>query len=123
MATARSSFGSRASFSFASFSFVDRLYFGYFIILGLAIVVLRHRVPAWPQYLAVHAICLSVITLLMFTVGRSRVARFLHDWYPLLIFIVCFEEVARLSFLFRDGWQDAWVLDLEARLFSVPPTV
>lgn len=116
MATARSSFCRRANF-------VDRLYFGYFIGLGLAIVVLRHRVPAWPEYLAVHVLCLFFIALLMFTAARSRLARFLHDWYPLLIFIVCFEEVARLSFLVRDGWQDAWFLGLEARLFSIPPTV
>jgi membrane-associated phospholipid phosphatase len=116
MAIAPRSFWSRANF-------VDRLYFGYFIVLGLAIAVLNHRVPAWPQYLALHALCLAVLTLLMFTAARSRVVHFLHDWYPLLIFIVCFEEVAQLSFLFRDGWQDAWFLDLEARLFSVPPTV
>jgi membrane-associated phospholipid phosphatase len=116
MATARSSFWSRANF-------VDRLYFGYFLVLGLAILVLRHRLPAWPEYLAVHALCLLFIAVLMFTAGRSRLARFLHDWYPLLIFIVCFEEVARLCFLLRDGWQDAWFLGLEARLFPVPPTV
>ena len=39
------------------------------------------------------------------------------------MFIVCFEEVSRLSFVIRDEWQDHLLLKLEADWFSVPPTV
>lgn len=104
-------------------NFVDRLYFAWFGGLGLVILLLHHRIPAWPSFLAVHAVCLLVIAALVAGAPRSRIWHFLHHWYPLLIFIVCFEEVARLSFLFVDSWQDQYLLDLEARFFAAPPTV
>ena len=102
---------------------VDRLYVGYFLGLGVLIFALHQRVPTWPALLGMHAACLAVVLLLAAWARRGRVWNFLHDWYPLGIFIVCFEEVARLSFLFVDGWRDAGLLALEARLFAVPPTV
>ena len=102
---------------------VDRLYLAYFLGLGVLIFALRQRVPAWPAYLALHVLCLATLLLLAARARRDRVCSFLHDWYPLAAFIVCFEEVARLSFLLVDGWQDAGLLALEARLFPVPPTV
>jgi membrane-associated phospholipid phosphatase len=37
--------------------------------------------------------------------------------------IITFEEVSRLSFVFRSSWQDHYILHLEARLFAVPPTI
>ncbi|MCI0353918.1 MAG: phosphatase PAP2 family protein [Acidobacteria bacterium] len=101
---------------------VDGIYYAYFLSLGLLIFLLRDRVPAWPWFLAVHAVCLAAVTGLVRARDRQP-WRFLHGWYPLLMFIVCFEETARLSFLFVDHWQDAYLLSLEARLFAVPPTV
>ncbi|HYX69774.1 MAG TPA: phosphatase PAP2 family protein [Terriglobales bacterium] len=103
---------------------VDWLYAGYFLGLGVLIFVLRQRVPAWGALLALHAACVAGLLLLgVAGARRDRVWNFLHDWYPLVAFIVCFEEVARLSFLLVDGWQDGWLLALEARLFPLPPTV
>ena len=104
-------------------NFVDRLYFAWFSGLGLVILLLRQRIPAWPAFLAVHAVCLLAAVALVAGAPRSRLWRFLHHWYPLLMFILCFEEVARLSFLVMDSWQDHHLLDLEARFFPVPPTV
>lgn len=106
-----------------SLNFVDRLYFGYFLGLGLLILILAQRLAAWPVYLEVHAVALLIIGLLALGARRSGLWRFLHNWYPLLIFIVCFEEVSRLSFLIVDHWQDQYLLDFEVRLFSTPPTV
>ncbi len=101
---------------------VDRLYFGWFAALSLLILAFRHNLPRWPLYLGLHAACVLVVLLLAAGSRTSRVWRFLHDWYPLAMFIVCFEEVSRLSFLVVRGWQDQYILDLEARLFSTPPT-
>jgi membrane-associated phospholipid phosphatase len=39
------------------------------------------------------------------------------------MFIVCFEEVSRLSFLLRNEWQDHYLLRFEATQFTIPPTV
>ncbi len=101
---------------------VDRIYFAYFLGMSLFVLLLRERVPAWPVFLGVHAICLAVVAGL----ARARDHqpwRFLHDWYPLLMFIVCFEEIARLALVLRGRWQDSYLLDLEAWQFAVPPTV
>lgn len=72
---------------------------------------------------AVNVVCLLMIWALQLWAKRSVVGEFLHDWYPLGMFIVCFEEVSRLSFLVRDCWQDRFILALESRLFALPPTV
>jgi len=106
-----------------AFNFVDRLYVAYSIGLGVVIIIFRERLPAWPLYLAIHAVSLAVIAALVHAATRSRAGRFLHDWYPLLMFIVAFEEISRLSLLVVDHWQDGYILALEAWLFPVPPTV
>ncbi len=114
--------GREAAGFWAKANGVDRIYFAYFVGLGLLILLLRERVPAWPVFLLVHAVCLAAVTGLVAARGRQP-WRFLHDWYPLLMFIVCFEETARLSLVFVDHWQDRYLLDLEAQWFAVPPTV
>jgi membrane-associated phospholipid phosphatase len=101
---------------------VDRFYCGWFLALSAALVIQRSRFPTWTAYLCVHGAIVIGIGLLAWGAGHDRVANFLHDWYPLAAFIVCFEEVARLSFLFVGHWQDAYLLEFEARLFPVPPT-
>ncbi len=101
---------------------VDRLYFGYFVGLGAVVAIMADRVPAWPMFLLVHAVALAIIGLLAATAPGSRLAEFLHDWYPLAAFIICFEEIARLSLVFVPHWQDAYLLRFEAWLFPVPPT-
>jgi membrane-associated phospholipid phosphatase len=104
-------------------NFVDRLYWVWFIGLGLLILIFHGRVSGWPWYLFVHAATLAAIALLAQGARRSRALRFLHDWYPLLVFIVAFEEVARLSFLIVSGWRDYYILAAEQRIFGIPPTV
>ncbi|MBV9610720.1 MAG: phosphatase PAP2 family protein, partial [Acidobacteria bacterium] len=74
-------------------------------------------------FVGINFVCLVAIRLLQLWGTRSAVGEFLHDWYPLGMFIVFFEEVSRLSFLLRDRWQDHYILAIEARLFAVPPTV
>lgn len=102
---------------------VDRLYLAWFGLLSLAILAFRSRVAGWPEFLLIHAACVAVVIAVAHASGRSKVASFLHDWYPLAVFIVCFEEVARLSLTIVPHWQDGYLLAFEARIFPVPPTV
>lgn len=104
-------------------SFVDRLYIVWFLGLSLTIAVFHSRLDGWQNYLLLHLVALWIIALLAIGAQKSAVLRFLHDWYPLLFFIVCFEEVARLSFLVVDGWRDPYLLRFEAWAFPIPPTV
>jgi membrane-associated phospholipid phosphatase len=106
-----------------SMNFADRALLVFFMLVSSLIGFRAYRVSEWGALLGVNAICLVVIGVLVAMRGKSAFWRFLHGWYPMAMFIVCFEEVSRLSFVIRDEWQDHFLLALEARLFSVPPTV
>lgn len=86
-------------------------------------ILISERVEYRWWLAAVNVACLLMIRALQLWARRSTVGEFLHDWYPLGMFIVCFEEVSRLSFMVHDNWQDRCLLVLESRLFAVPPTV
>jgi membrane-associated phospholipid phosphatase len=103
--------------------FTDRLYVLYFVGLGGLILLLRHRVDGWPALLVLHVAALGVIGAL---VGGARGlgARGLpdvHGWYPLLMPLVTFPEIARLNLLLAEGWRDAPLVAFEAWLFPEPP--
>ncbi len=101
----------------------DRLYLFFLAILSVGLVLRTNRVASWSSWLIANLVLSLMITVLASQVGCEPRWRFLHDWYPLAMFIVLFEEVAQLSFIFRNGWQDQYLLAFENRLFSVPPTV
>lgn len=100
-------------------NFADRLYLAYFGGLTVAIVVLRHRVPGWEGFVALHGIVMALILALVFSRRRLPHA---HAWYPLLLPIIAFPEAAQLRDLFVDEWRDDYVLAFEAALFAEPPT-
>lgn len=101
-------------------NFTDRLLLAYLAGLSLLIVLQRHRVPGWPSFLLLHLFLIALILALVVMADRWRR---MHAWYPLIMPILLFEEAALLNFVLVDGWRDGWLLDLEARLFSEPPTV
>jgi membrane-associated phospholipid phosphatase len=101
-------------------AFVDRLYVGYFAALSLLVLVQRHRVPDWPAFLALHAAGLCIVATFALS---SRRLTWAHAWYPLLMPLVTFPEIARLNLAVADGWRDAHLLAVEAWLFPEPPTI
>jgi membrane-associated phospholipid phosphatase len=101
----------------------DRIYVLSFVLVTPVLLVSPARVENTWKLAAWNVSCLALIGLLQVWARCSAVGRFLHDWYPLGMFVVCFEEVSRLSFLVRDGWQDHYILSVESSLLAVPPTV
>lgn len=101
----------------------DRLYLLLLAILSIGLLLRTNRVASWSSWLIANLVLSLMVGVLASQAERGPRWRFLHDWYPLAIFIVLFEEVAQLSFMFRNGWQDRYLLAFENRLFSVPPTV
>jgi membrane-associated phospholipid phosphatase len=96
----------------------DRLYAAWFA--GLGVLVAWHRVEGWPLLVGLHAAAIALIALLVAGARRAPAA---HAWYPLLVPLATFPEVARLNLMIVDAWQDAPLLAFEAWLFPVPPTV
>lgn len=103
-------------------NFPDRLYSAWFILFSIALLIMpevrQHRVSG----LTINILFLLTIGLTAFWSAGSTGWRLAHDWYPMLLFIVVFEEVARLSLVFVSTWQDAALLHFEDFLFSQPPT-
>jgi membrane-associated phospholipid phosphatase len=100
--------------------FTDRQYIAYFAGLGLLIAVLRDRVDGWPALLALHAAGLGFIAATVTAAARIPAV---HAWYPLLMPLVTFPEIAALNLLLVDGWRDAPLVAFEASLFPEPPIV
>lgn len=96
----------------------DRLYIGYFIGLGALIVLQRGRVEAWPMFLAIHVLGLALVLGLAAGASRWPAA---HAWYPVLLPLVTFPEIARLNLMLAGGWCDAPLLAMEAWLFPESP--
>ena len=100
----------------------DRIYVLSLVIIAPWVLVSPRVENRW--WLAgINVASVGVIRGLQLWAKRWRVGEFLHDWYPLGMFVVCFEEVSRLSFLVREDWQDHYILAVESGVFSVPPTV
>src|SRR5947209_981176 len=104
-------------------NFADRAYVAFFILITAMILWRDGHISNWQAWVAIDIFALFAICLLARFGDRSTLWSFLHDWYPLGMPILTFEEVSRLSFLLRSGWQDHYILNTEARLFPVPPTV
>ena len=100
-------------------AFADRLYVAYFVGLSALVVLQRHRIPDWPAFLALHVAGLCVVAG---GVQASRRLPWLHAWYPVLMPLATFPEIARLNLMFADAWRDAPLLAAEAWLFPEPPT-
>lgn len=98
----------------------DRLFLVYFVGLGALILVLRDRVPGWTAWAGLHAAAVAAIVTLVNNRARQP---FLHAWYPLVMPLLTFHEIARLNLLIVGAWQDHHVLAFEAAIFAQPPTV
>lgn len=100
----------------------DRLYSTWFVCLSITLLI-RPEVPhATISDLTINILFVVTIALSAIWDDRSPGWRVVHDWYPMLLFIVVFEEVARLSMAFVPRWQDGILLRMEGAMFAQPPT-
>lgn len=99
---------------------VDRLYLIYLLFMA---ALAAARSDSWPSLVFAHSIIASCIVTLAVNAQRSPVIRFLHDWYPLAMFIFSFEEVARFSLLMVPNWQDHQLVAFEDWVFGLSPNL
>jgi membrane-associated phospholipid phosphatase len=99
---------------------VDRIYLVYLLaVLVLAIA----GGQATPTIIIGHAVIGVLICLVAAHRDRCAALGFLHDWYPLAMFIFSFEEVSRFSLAVIPHWQDLHIIAFEQRLFNTSPNV
>lgn len=106
-----------------AWNFADRAYAVFFAVISALILLRYPHVPGPAALVVVNAISVAIIYALARLAYHSSNWSFFHDWYPVAMPIITFEEISRLSLILRGGWQDHYILAWESRLFPVPPTV
>ena len=104
-------------------NFSDRTYTGWYLLLTIALLLKPQNIEHWPRVIVLNLLLLTTIIVTACYAKRSQVWKVAHDWYPMLLFIVAFEEIAHLSLAFVPSWQDSWLLRLERSFFGQPPTI
>jgi membrane-associated phospholipid phosphatase len=91
-----------------------------------AIVLLCHRnISHADRYFAIHLLIAAAIACLVGSAARSRnkVLRFARHWYPLPLYIFCFEELQGLVHAIFPGWFDPWLVAFDYNIAGVHPSV
>ena len=93
-------------------------------LLGMALLAVLRRPPrAAVLIFLTHGLIAVAITLLAMWRERFAMVRFLHDWYPLAMFIFSFEEVARFALAISPHWHNDALVRMEENAFGVPPNL
>jgi membrane-associated phospholipid phosphatase len=101
-------------------NFIDWLYLVY--LAAVAVLALRSDATGLGVFVWHAAIALAIV-LVSLNRLRSRVLNFMHDWYPLAMFIFTFEEIAHFSLSVVPHWQDWQVVGFEQRIFGESPNL
>lgn len=98
---------------------------GYLALVNLLIVAFRHNLPRAELFLAGHWALAGAIVLLAWAAARwpHPALRFVRCWYPLAMFLFCFEELHYLVHLIHAGWLDHWLIRFDYALLGMHPTV
>jgi membrane-associated phospholipid phosphatase len=99
----------------------DRIYLAVHVALTLLICVRHESISHWPAYVVWNLIAIAAIIFFARKRGDGEAWEFAHDWLPLILFTTAFEEVSFLSLTLRSGWQNAYIINVESRIFGTPP--
>jgi membrane-associated phospholipid phosphatase len=104
---------------------VDKATLFYLTILSLLILVFRSNQENWLIYVVFNfAVCVSIVLIAGATNHNSNPwIKFFRHFYPLLFFILLYEETRHLVHIIFPGWFDPLINSLELQVFSVYPTV
>ncbi|HEX4075157.1 MAG TPA: phosphatase PAP2 family protein [Candidatus Acidoferrales bacterium] len=97
----------------------------YFAWLEAIVLVCHRNIPHAGRYFAIHLLIAAAIGCLVGGAARSRseVIRFARHWYPLPLYIFCFEELQGLVHAIFPGWFDPWLVAFDYSIANVHPSV
>jgi membrane-associated phospholipid phosphatase len=104
---------------------VDKATFAYMAVLSLLILIFHAALPNWWVYLIFNVgVCLSVVLIANSLNNKAnRWTFFFRHWYPLVFFILLYEETRPLIHMIFPNSFDPLVNRLELALFGIYPTV
>jgi membrane-associated phospholipid phosphatase len=109
----------------SKFLLVDKATLIYMTILSLLILVFCVNQENWLIYIIFNfAVCASIVLVVNATNHNPNPwVKFFRHFYPLLFFILLYEETRHLVHIIFPGWFDPLINHLELQVFSVYPTV
>jgi membrane-associated phospholipid phosphatase len=104
---------------------VDKATFAYMAVLSLVILIFHRNLEHWWLFILINLGVCAAVVLIVRAFGRrsGSVARLLRHWYPLLFFILLYEETRYLIHLVFPHSFDFAINRFELALFGVHPTV
>jgi len=104
---------------------VDKATFIYMAALSLVILVFHANLPNWMTYIVFNlGICVAVVLIANALNHRAnRWIFFFRHWYPLLFFILLYEETRHLVHLIFAQSFDPLINQLELAVLGIYPTV
>ena len=102
----------------------DELTAIYLLVTASLMVLFRQQVAHWPILFCLHlATAVSLLWLRSLSGPSRRFWKFLHDWYPVMIFPLFYKEVELLAAAFGDWGLTEPIRSLEANLFQGHPSL
>ena len=99
----------------------ESLTLGYLLIVLIFLAISPHPPSAALRITGVHGAAFFGVLLLASFADRSRVLRWLHDFYPMLLFVVLFAEFTHLSTVLFPYWLEPLLIKLDLGVFGGPP--
>lgn len=102
---------------------MDRAYAGFFLVLGLLVLIFHRNLPFWGGHLARQAaVCAAILVLAPRLRGRrDPVSRFLCLAYPVIALPAVYWNMGPLIHLVVPGELDPWIVSLETALWGALP--
>jgi membrane-associated phospholipid phosphatase len=99
--------------------------FIYLAWLNLMVLAFHRNLSHAAVYFAAHSWVFFGILSLAWAAAHTKSAalRFVRDWYPLPLYIGCFEELHWLVHIVFPGWFDRWLIAFDYSLAGVHPAV
>ena len=102
----------------------DELTAVYLLVTASLMVLFREQVAHWSILLCLHLTTAALLLWLhSFSGPLRRFWKFLHDWYPVLVFPLLYKEVEFLAAAFGDWGLTEPIRSLEAVLFQGHPSL
>ena len=99
--------------------------FTYFAWLETIIAVFHFHLAHPARLFALHLAMAAAIAALVAAAARTKngLLRFARHWYPLPLYIFCFEELQGLVHLIFQNWFDRWLIAFDYNFAGVHPSV
>lgn len=99
----------------------DRLTLCYLTVVVLFVWISPHRPAAALRITLVHGAAICIIFLFAHFSRRSRPLKVLHDFYPMLLFMVLFSEFTQLSTVLFPYWFEPLLIRFDLWAFGGSP--